>query len=204
MEHKNLELVKGIPISYEFEVRDDTGILYDLTDASLKFEVRTHRGKLVLTKTVENSSIISLSALDTLKLDDDNNHYRLVLQSLPNNLPVKEVFKGTITADGTEFDSALTEDSGPIVLPGGTLYPTGPLVLEVGVWYAAAAFYRFMVSGTGIVSLDGRNIVGYVTGNAASFVANDFTDMLWQPNLGDNVEFRLNNIVAAPTVRYLP
>lgn len=61
-----------------------------------------------------------------------------------------------------------------------------------------------MVSGTGIVSLDGRNIVGYVTGNAASFVANDFTDMLWQPNLGDNVEFRLNNIVAAPTVRYLP
>lgn len=204
MEYKELALVKGIPVSFEFEALDETGIPYDLTSASVKFEVLNRSGKLVLTKTVSGSATVNLTVADTLKLSDGNYHYRLVLQSLPGPVPVKKIIGGTLVVDGTTFDSALTEGNGQVILSSGSIYPTGPTVLVPGLWYAIASFFRFTVSGVGIVALDGRDLTGNITGNLSSYISNDTLEKVWHPNLGFNTEFRLNNIVAAPVVTYLP
>lgn len=204
MEHKELNLVKGIPVSFEFEALDETGLPYDLDSTNTKFEVRTSYGKLVLTKLVEESTTINLSAADTLKLGEGNHSYRLVLQTLPNSVPYKELFRGVIAVEGPIYDSLATENNNVQILSNGTIYPTTAITLEPGVWYAVASFFRFTVAGQGIVSLDGRDIHGNITGNLASFVSADSTERNWYPNMGSNPEFRLNNIVSSPTVRYLP
>lgn len=205
MEFKDFCIVSGLPASFDLEPTDETGIPYDLTFAAAKFEVFDEYDNLVFTKTYKQSTTIDLSMTETSIINDVKKlyRYRILLISLPSLKPVKELYRGVISVDNLSFGNELP-GTGTLVLPDGALYPTRPTVLIPGIWYAIASFFRFSVTGAGTVSLDGMNVAGDITGNLSAFYATGSEPQIWYPALGANIEFRLNNIVGAPTVQYLP
>lgn len=92
---------------------------------------------------------------------------------------------------------------GTIELPDGVLYPTTATTVEPGTWYAVAHFFRFVVTGHGTVSIDGKDLFGNLTGNLASCQSLDL-DVLWYPDMAASTSFRINVISGTPVVKYLP
>lgn len=202
--YKNLELAAGVSESFTFIVEDETGLPVNLTGYTSRFELTSETGLTILVKTptatsAEGKLVVTLTGLESSAFMDARYSYRLVttLGSV-NDI----AFEGSLTVQGP---TSGTPPAGSLItLSDGTVYATTAVAITPGTWYAIATFFRIAVSGTGWLSIDGRDLRGDITGNVATFMAGMGSNVAWYPDLTGYTAFRINVLSGAPTATYLP
>lgn len=209
MNYRNLEITRGIPTPIVFEILDDTGLKVNLVGHTFKFEVFDSNNKLVFTDNVPTfvdlgSIEFSINAAESVIFKDPLYTYRFVVIN-PSLVP-KLYYKGYLSSGSIIFDVSTTPDTTQVALPDGTIYPNGPLTVTPDVWYALVSNYRFLVSGYGVVVIDGKDIHGSVWGNLELYESNTFEESIWtpQPSLYGMISFRIKQAIGTNTIKYLP
>lgn len=204
MEYRNLDLFLGIPVSFKFDAKDETGLPISLSGTTLKFEVYDASNLFVFTKSATNSDTVDLTTGDTSSLKEDRYSYRAVLTNTSSTLPIAELNQGFIYANGPVFATASTPNNNVVTLPDGAIYPLGPITIVFDSWYAPASFFRFIASGTGAATMDGKKIDGSITGNISTMVVTGSSGTLWIPDLTGYTEFRIHSVSSGISIQYLP
>ncbi len=209
IKYKNLDLVPGIPTQYKFEILDETYLKVDLTNHTFKLEVFEvyNPKKLVFTKTTPDSTslgevLFSISETDAIVFKSGLYFYRLVVIS-PNSIS-KVYFQGFISASTPSFNIDESVAGGTIILPDGTIYANSAIDISLEYWYAISSTYRFLVSGLGVLVIDGKDIRGTVWPNLSVFNSTGLDETRWIPDLAGMTSFRIKAASGSPTIRYLP
>lgn len=206
MVFKNIDITPGIEADLSFEIRDEDGLLLNLSSSTFRLEVYDTFNTLILLITSPVSSIngnvkFLLSKLETRTLTLPSYNYRLVIT---NSQSISKIhYQGFISCSEPVFDSL----SGPVsteVLPNGVLYPTAAITITPDVWYAITSFYRFMITGIGVLVIDGMDLRGTVFLNRGVFLPTDGQPTQWIPELENMTAFRINLVSGNPQIRYLP
>lgn len=203
----NLVLVPGIKTSFSFTLRDETGLLLDLTGASYRLEFLDSMARLVVLKTTPLSAsngvvTFEVTAEDGVVLRETLYRYRLVMTSAGG--VVNLVYSGFMKTDPVPFNSTGLPSSNQITFPDGTIYPLSSIILQPNTWYAIASFFRLIVTGVSTIGMDARDINGDITGNIAIFQTTLPDPVVWNPDLSGNTAFRINVVQGGAVVQYLP
>jgi len=203
----NLVLVPGIKTSFSFTLKDETGLLLDLTGATYRLEFFDSMARLVVLKTVPLTAVngvvtFEITAEDGVALREALYRYRLVMTS--SGGVVNLVYSGFMKTDPIPFDSTGLPSSNQITFPDGTIYPLSSIILQPNTWYAIASFFRLIVTGVSTIGMDARDIHGNITGNIDIFQTTLPDPVVWNPNLSGNTAFRINVVQGGATIQYLP
>lgn len=207
MKYKNLEIVPGLPVVYRFELLDDDFLKLDLTGYTFKFEVFDEDKKIVLTRTIPDSTALGLvtfsfNSIETSTLHSPLYTYRLIATT-PGSFGTL-TYKGFVSSTIPGFNQNDTGSGSSTILPDGTIYATGPITLVMDQWYATSSFYRFLSSGIGVLVIDGRDLNGTTWPNRGVFYSTSPTATRWIPDLAGMTAFRIKLVSGSCTVRYLP
>jgi hypothetical protein len=209
MEYKNLELTPGVSASFQFNLLDDNFLKLNPANYSFKLEIfdNLDKDKLVLIKTAPTyqalgSVTFEISSVETLVFKHDIYSYRLILIDSINKSSI--YYKGFINSEEPIFDRESNPSTATIILPDGTLYVTTATTLVPGTWYALSSVFRFLVSGIGVLVIDGRDLRGTVYGNMGVYSSSVLDEQQWIPDLTGMTAFRINSVSGNCTTRYLP
>lgn len=208
LEYKNIELVPGVKQKITFDVRDDTSLKVDLTTGyTFKFEIFDKNNVLVISKITPVSHgvgnvIFQIDGADGLLLEKGQYTHRLIITD-SDGLPV-QYSKGLVTCDTPVYDALSEPGASVTTLPDGSLYATSTVTIIPNTWYAIATYFRFVVSGIGIIALDAKDNVGNIWGNLNLLQTVIDEDTMWQPDLTGKSAFRITQISGSNIVRYLP
>lgn len=206
-QYKNFDLTPGIGSQLVFDVADETGLPLDTTGFEGRIEVLNNDNSLryVVAPGKFSPGLGKITATlgegDTRLIGPGLLRYRLVLKN--TSLVSSIVATGFFNVAEVPYDSTGTA-TGTIVLPGGSIYVGAPITLVLGAWYEISSYYRFLVSGTGILTLDLRNNVGTVTIRSENFTNITDDTVEWVPFMGPNTSFRINSLSGSCTVKFLP
>lgn len=197
----------GIKTDFSFTLKDDTGLLLDLTGATYRLEFFDSMARLVVLKTVPLTAVngvvtFELSPEDGVVFKEALYRYRLVLTS--SGGVVNLVYSGFMKTDPIPFDSTGLPSSNQITFPDGTIYPLSSIILQPNTWYAIASFFRLIVTGVSTIGMDARDIHGNITGNIDIFQTTLPDPVIWNPNLSGNTAFRINVVQGGAIIQYLP
>lgn len=207
MVYLNFDVTPGITKKLFFEVLDDTGRKKDLTGYNLVLQVFDKRQEIMFTNTVFQIGIKGvasaiLSGEQTLIFEEGYYKYRLVATDPQGNTEV--LYKGFVAASPPNYLEGQTALGTSITLPNGVIYPTSALVIAGETWYAISSVYRFLVSGSAVMVLDGMDIRGTVFPNVSVFINQAISEISWVPDLSGLTAFRIKIINGSPVIRYLP
>lgn len=208
LEYQNIDLVPGVKKKITFDIRDETSLKIDLTTGfEFKFEIFDKNDTLLISKITPVSSgvgnvVFQIDGADGLLLEKGQYTYRLIITD-SSGLPVQYA-KGFITCDTPLFDPLSEPGASITILPDGSLYATSTVTIIPNTWYAIATYFRFVVSGVGIIALDGRDNVGNVWGNLNVMQTVIDEETQWQPSLSGMSAFRITQVSGTNIVKYLP
>lgn len=203
--YKNLELVKGMDSSFSFELKDDTYLNIDLVGYTFRLEVYDFDGvfKLIITDpTFGPTGVVtfSISAGESGILSSPQYGYRLVVISPTSSYEVMAT--GMLTVAKPPFSETSLNNS--IVLPNGTVYVTAPTSIQKDIWYATTDMFRLVITGVGVMTVDGKNLAGNVFGNLDTYQSLVLDQNVWRPNLTGMNAFRLKQVAGNNAVQFLP
>jgi hypothetical protein len=204
--HKNFDITPGFSAKLEFKVEDETGIEVNTTDYSARLEFLNSDGSLFKALTVGfdfGIGIIkcSISDIDTKLLTKGLYRYRCILTD--TNLVSSLAYSGFIACSEPTYLGVNSNSQG-IILPNGSLYIGSPVNINFGDWYEISSYYRFLVNGIGILSLDVRNNTDIINLRIQYYESPVSDTQQWIPYLGQNTSFRINSISGNCVVTYLP
>lgn len=208
VQYKNLELTPGIGTNLSFRLVDDTYLDIDTTGYTFKLEVFSKIYadlKLVITTPVSQSLGLVIFNIDrdsSATLDLSQYSYRLIITSPALVDTVSH--KGFITILHPVFDASSTPSNSVVTLPDGSIYSTTAITIVPGQWYSLSAFRRFVVSGIGKVSIDGRNTRGTITMGVTFFDNGLVDEFEWNPPMANYSSFRIAQLTGSNVVRYYP
>lgn len=113
-------------------------------------------------------------------------------------------YTGYLKVDAVPYDPGSIPGSNIVTLPDGTVYPLSAITLAPNVWYAAASFFRLVVTGISTIGMDARDIHGNITGNIDIFQSSTMDPITWNPPLNGNTAFRINVVSGGAVIQYLP
>ena len=207
MQYKNLEITAGLENKFVFDILDDSGLKINLTGYTFKFEILDDADKLIISVTTPSatslgSATITIANVDSFLLKGPLYQYRFVLISPTNS--AKIFYRGFVAVGPVVFNPNQDPTSDVITLPDGTIYATTATTIVPDVWYALSAYMRFLVSGIGVLVIDGRDLRGTVFGNLSVFESNGFEETRWMPPTDGMTAFRIKQVVGTNIIRYLP
>jgi hypothetical protein len=207
MQYKNLDITPGLPAVLSFELLDDNFVKIDPTGYTFKLDILDKNRKIILSKSADN--VIGLgnvtficNSLETAKIEGPVSAYSLVV--IASNSFGRLAYTGFLASRPGVFDVNDVGTGSTIILPDGSLYPTGRVTVQYDSWYAIATFFRFLVSGTGTLVIDGRDLRGITFPNMSVFIANTPTAERWIPNLHGMTAFRIKQVSGLTSTEYLP
>lgn len=81
MKHLDLDDIDGLPFTIKFDIVDSTGLPENISNSNLKLEVFNDCNNVVLSKTVYQTDVFTLTSSDLLNLKNGLYSYRLILIS---------------------------------------------------------------------------------------------------------------------------
>ncbi len=195
-EFVDFDVVPGINTKITFQLKDNTGIQVLLEEAEFKFEVYDGGDNLRVSKTTPTTVGVdgeddggevtfTFTGTDALQLmvfgkKAGNFMYRLVVET-----PEFGQFlgaKGFLTLSEPIFDLASIPGGTGEVLPDGTISVSQPTVMDEDLWYALSGFWRIVVAGQGVLTIDTRDLHGTIELMVDTFYADVLTNQEWYPN----------------------
>lgn len=206
MNYKNLETIPGLQRSFSFEIEDDDYVKINLENSSHKFEVFDKNDILVFSKlSSTNDGLgkikITLSEEESYSLKEGIHRYRLIV--ITPGQDMKIFWSGFLHVNSPVFDLDSNADN-VITLPNGILYPVSEITVQFETWYAIATYSRFLVTGIGVITVDGMDIHGTMWPNLSVYSSNVIDETQWNPSLSSMTAFRVNLVSGSCSVRYLP
>lgn len=203
--YKNLEIVKGMDSSFTFNLKDETFLDLDTTGYTFRLEIYDFDGtfKVIITDPIFGATgevHFLMSAGQTSVFSNPQYGYRLIGFS-PQGI-YEVLATGMLTIALPPFSD--TSLNNVTALPNGTLYITAPTDLQKNVWYATTDMYRLVVTGIGVMTVDGKNLAGNVFGNLDTYQSIVMDENVWRPNLVGMNAFRLKQVAGNNLVRFLP
>ena len=207
MQYKNIEITAGLENKFTFEILDESFLKVNMTGFAFKFEVFDSYDKLIISDTTPDlvtlgSVVFKIANVDSFLLKDAIYQYRLVL--IDTSSAIKLYYKGFAAVGPVRFNLNSNATSDIITLPDGSLYATTATIVITDVWYALSEYMRFLVSGLGVLVIDGRDLRGTVYRNLSVFESNSFGESRWIPPMQGMTAFRIKQVTGTNLIRYLP
>jgi hypothetical protein len=200
---KSLELDRKTGGLLSFELLDETDLPLNLTGYTFMLSIEDSEGNVKFRKELPESAVDGLvtflvTAQDLGKLY--SNQYEYYLQVNPSVGNSFIAFSGLLTAVGTGPSSSQSS----LILPDGTIYLTSPTLLSFNTWYATTSLFRLQVSGSGVMTVDGRDLTGNILGNMDTYQSLVMDTNLWRPQVFSSNAFRLKQVLGNNLVTFLP
>lgn len=209
IQYKNLELVPGIYTEFEFDIQDETFLKVDLENHTFKLEVFevANPTKLIFNKSTPVSTalgkvVISIDEVEAVAFKSGLYTYRLIVIN-PSEIP-KLYYKGFLSAATPAFNIDESTASGVIILPDGSIYANSAIDITPEYWYAISSSFRLLVSGLGVLVIDGKDLRGTVWPNLSVFNSTGLDETRWIPDLSGMTAFRIKVASGSPNTKYLP
>lgn len=217
MIYKNFNVAPGMSQDLYFTVRDETGLRMDLSeDYTFRLEITdsnyTLRGLLTTAYTAGLATgelgfnLSPQAGLDIVAPTGEagNFEYRLVLISSVVGVQPLVAAKGWLNFSAAVYNPLSIPGSNEYILPDGTIYTSVPVTMTPDEWYALSGNWRLVVSPTGLVSLDSRDLAGGVTINSHRLANDGPVDITWTPDMTGKTAIRMHVVQGACTVKYFP
>lgn len=205
--YKNLEITPGISTLLSFDILDDNFLKVDLTGSVCKLEIFDSHEKIIFSSPSPNLVSLGLinfhiSDIQSRVLKHGLYNYRLVTV---NSGSISRIYyKGFVSVSTPEFNVNDNAENNIITLPDGSIYANSAITLVPDSWYALSSVFRFLVSGVGTFTMDGRDLHGIVWRNMGVYNSTSLDDTRWIPELSGMTAFRVKLVAGNATVRYLP
>lgn len=207
MQYKNLDITPGLPVIFHFELLDINGVKLNLNGYTFKLDILNSNKEIILSKVTPDVvslglASFGLNAVETSKIKGPVSTYSLVVTSSASFGTLS--YKGFLASQPGVFNANDFGTGVSTVLPDGSIYATGPITVAYDSWYAIATYFRFMVTGVGVLVADGRDIRGTVYPNLSVYSSTSPTEERWIPDFSGMTAFRVKKVSGSVTTRYLP